>query len=49
MRLPMPVSGKAMTTCLPFMARAAAISEPMNPPPMTANRCPCSVSARNCW
>ena len=23
---------------MPFIARAAAISEPMNPPPMTANR-----------
>ena len=27
----------------PFMVRAAAISEPMNPPPITAKRCPRAV------
>ena len=33
----MPLSGKAMVTFLPFCESAAAISEPMNPLPITAN------------
>ncbi len=49
MRLPMASSGKIITTSLPFIAKAAAISEPMNPPPMTANRRPFSVRARSRW
>ena len=39
--------GKIITTSFPFMASAAAISDPMNPPPMTAKRCPCSVISRS--
>ena len=36
-----PASGKTIVTRLPFIASAAAISEPMNPPPITAKRRPC--------
>ena len=36
----MPPSGKTIVTSQPFVASAAAISEPMKPPPMTATRTP---------
>jgi len=36
-----------MVTCLPFIARAAAISDPMNPPPITTNRSRSAASLRS--
>ncbi len=45
MRAPMPSSGKSMVTLRPFMASAAAISAPINPPPITAKSAPVSLSS----
>jgi hypothetical protein len=40
-------SGKTSVTCLPFVASAAAISDPMKPPPTTTNRRPFSARERS--
>ena len=40
----MPGSGKIIVTAHPFEASAAAISEPMKPPPMTVTRTPSPAS-----
>ena len=39
-RAPMPASGKTIVTAQPFRREAAATSEPMKPPPITATRTP---------
>ena len=43
-----PRRGRAIVTSQPFIARAAAISEPMKPPPTTATRTPSPASSRRC-
>jgi hypothetical protein len=46
MRAPIPDSGKTIVTAQPLRASAAAISEPMKPPPITTRRAPWSASPR---
>ena len=46
-RRPMPCSGKIITGRAPTIASAAAISEPMKPPPITTTRRPGCASARS--
>ena len=40
MRAPIPASGKTIVTGQSLSASAAAISEPMKPPPITQKRAP---------
>ena len=45
-RAQIPGSGKTIVTSCPFIASAAAISEPIKPPPITTTRAPSAARSR---